>query len=97
MKIDKRLIDSYPFAVRPLSKADGGGFGIEYPDLPGCISDGHTPEEALINGRDAVKSYLLSCLQYSDPLPKPNSASGIWLQGGPSIQPTADAKDRTLP
>jgi antitoxin HicB len=36
-------IDKYPFTIRPLSSEDGGGFLIEYPDLPGCHSDGDTP------------------------------------------------------
>ena len=66
-------IDKYPFTIRPLSADDGGGFLIEYPDLPGCHSDGETPEQAVINGRDAVRSYLLSCKKHGDPIPKPSS------------------------
>jgi antitoxin HicB len=83
MKIDKTIINSYPFTVRPLSEADGGGFAIEYPDLPGCISDGSTPEEALEHGCDAVKSYLLSCAKHGDPIPRPSAASGQWRQRVP--------------
>jgi antitoxin HicB len=83
MKIDKTLVHSYPFTIRPLSKEDGGGFAIEYPDLPGCISDGETPEEAMKNGADAVKAYLLSCVKYNDPIPKPSEASGQWRQRVP--------------
>jgi antitoxin HicB len=83
MKIDKALIHSYPFAIRPLSEADGGGFAIEYPDLSGCISDGETPQEAVANGADAVKAYLLSCARHGDPLPKPSAASGQWRQRVP--------------
>ena len=64
-------IDKYPFTIRPLSAEDGGGFLIEYPDLPGCHSDGETPEQAIVNGRDAVRSYLLSCRKHGDPIPKP--------------------------
>lgn len=66
-------IDKYPFTIRPLSAEDGGGFLIEYPDLPGCHSDGETPEEAIVNGRDAVRSYLLSCRKHGDPVPQPSS------------------------
>jgi antitoxin HicB len=66
-------IEKYPFAIRPLSPDDGGGYLIEYPDLPGCHSDGETPEEAMVNGRDAVRSYLLSCKKHGDPVPKPSS------------------------
>ena len=46
--------DTYPALIRPLSEDEGGGWLVEYPDLPGCMSDGETPEEALQNGRDAV-------------------------------------------
>ena len=80
MKIDKALIRSYPFTIRPLTEPDGGGFAIEYADLPGCISDGDTLEEALRNGSDAVKAYLSSCSAHGDPLPKPGDASGQWRQ-----------------
>ncbi|MGA2145997.1 MAG: toxin-antitoxin system HicB family antitoxin [Bryobacteraceae bacterium] len=66
-------IDKYPFTIRPLSAEDGGGYLIEYPDLPGCHSDGETPEQAIVNGRDAVRSYLLSCKKHGDPVPKPSS------------------------
>lgn len=40
----------YAFMLRPLSTEEGEGWLISYPDLPGCMSDGETPEEALANG-----------------------------------------------
>ena len=66
----------YPFTVRPLTAKDGGGFLIEYPGLPGCVSDGDTEEEAIRNGRDAVLSYLRSCVKHGDPVPRPGSLLG---------------------
>jgi antitoxin HicB len=48
----------FPFTIRPLTHEEGGGFLIEYPDLPGVISDGETPEEAIANGRDALNAAL---------------------------------------
>lgn len=48
----------YPFEVRPLSAEEGGGFLISYPDFADCISDGETVEEALTNGKDALKSTI---------------------------------------
>ena len=83
MKIDKALIHSYPFTIRPLSETDGGGFAIEYPDLPGCISDGETPEDALKQGSDAVKAYLMNCLKHGVVVPCPAAASGQWRQRVP--------------
>lgn len=66
-------IDKYPFTIRPLAAEDGGGFLIEYPDLPGCHSDGETVEQAIAGGRDAVRSYLASCRKHGDPVPKPGA------------------------
>ncbi|MCX6598531.1 MAG: type II toxin-antitoxin system HicB family antitoxin [Acidobacteria bacterium] len=83
MNLDQQRIDSYPLTIRRLSAEDGGGFAVEYPDLPGCLSDGSTPEEALVNGRDAVKAYLTSCAAHGDPMPRPSDASGQWRQRVP--------------
>jgi antitoxin HicB len=51
-------IDDLPrFEIKPLSAEDGGGYLIEFPDYPGCMADGETPEEAIREGRDALQSY----------------------------------------
>lgn len=34
-----------------------GGRVAEVPSLPGCISEGNTKEEALMNVRDAIETY----------------------------------------
>jgi antitoxin HicB len=41
------------FQIRPLIEEEGGGYPIEFPDLPGCLSDGATIEAAIANGADA--------------------------------------------
>ncbi|UVC07675.1 type II toxin-antitoxin system HicB family antitoxin [Rhizobium sp. TH2] len=43
--------------IRPLLESEGEGYLIEFPDFPGCMADGETPEEAKIEGRDALLSY----------------------------------------
>lgn len=53
-------IGGYPFNIRTLSKGDGGGFLIEFPDLPGCMSDGNTIEEAIANGADAMEGWIVA-------------------------------------
>lgn len=50
--------DQFPFVVRPLEAEEGGGFLIEFPDLPGCISDGDTIEQAIENGMAAKAAWL---------------------------------------
>jgi antitoxin HicB len=79
-------LESYPFTIRPLSQEDGGGFLIEYPDIPGCMSDGETPAAAILNGKDALKSALRTIREFGDPIPKPGSfsaSSGQWRQRVP--------------
>ena len=46
----------YP-AVFHLSE-DVGGYWVEFPDLPGCFSQGDTLEEALENSKEALGLYL---------------------------------------
>jgi antitoxin HicB len=74
----------YPVEIRPLSKEEGGGYSITFPDLPGCCSDGATPEEAIDNGRDALESWLAVAREVSDELAKPFSkVSGRFVQRVP--------------
>jgi len=48
----------YSFEMRPLTEAEGGGWLISFPDLPGFISDGETPEEAIDNGKGAMECWI---------------------------------------
>jgi predicted RNase H-like HicB family nuclease len=41
-----------------LREAEEGGYTVEVPALPGCISKGATYEEALANIREAIVAYL---------------------------------------
>ena len=85
MKHKSRSSD-YPFTVRPLTEEEGGGYLIEFPDLPGCISDGETPEEAIRNGEDALRGYLLTLKGCGKLVPRPGTtfgASGQWRQRVP--------------
>ncbi len=81
----KKKID-YPFTIRHLSKEDGGGYFIEFPDLPGCISDGDTIEETIINGCDAVSCWIKAAKKVHRAIPPPGSfekQSGKWVQRVP--------------
>jgi predicted RNase H-like HicB family nuclease len=41
-----------------LEPSDEGGYTVYVPSLPGCISEGNTLEEALVNIREAIELYL---------------------------------------
>ena len=76
MKRDELKLDQYRFTVRPMTDEEGTGYLIEFPDVPLCMSDGATVEEAIVNGRDALKCCLLTMKEFGDPIPKPGS-SGV--------------------
>lgn len=65
---------AYPLQIAPLPPEDGGGFLAIAPDLPGCISDGDTPEAALRNGYDAIESWLAAAEAHGVPIPSPSPA-----------------------
>jgi predicted RNase H-like HicB family nuclease len=62
----------YPVLIEPLPAEDGGGFIATVPDLPGCISDGETPEEALANVRDAVALWIDEARALGRAVPEPS-------------------------
>ena len=62
-------MSEYPFTVRPLSTDEGGGYLIEFPDLPGCMSDGDTVEEAIRNGEDAKRDWIAAMREVGRPIP----------------------------
>jgi predicted RNase H-like HicB family nuclease len=62
----------YPVLIEPLSDEDGGGFLATVPDLPGCMSDGETPEEALVNIRDAILTWIEAAEELGRPVPEPS-------------------------
>ncbi len=45
-----------------------------HPDLPGCMSDGQTPEEALVNLADARTLYIEVLTKRGIPIPAPGSS-----------------------
>lgn len=63
----------YPVLVQPLTAEDGGGFLATVPDLPGCMSDGETPEEALTNVRDAILSWIEAAEDLGRAVPPPSA------------------------
>jgi antitoxin HicB len=65
----------YPCVVRPLNEEDGGGYLAFFLDLPGCMSDGDSPQEAIENALDALQVYLEAQEQRGAAIPAPDSAS----------------------
>jgi antitoxin HicB len=67
----------YPVTIRPLTKEEGGGYLAEFPDLPGCIADGETVEQALHEAEDALEAWLITAKEHHDEVPRPSIASNF--------------------
>jgi antitoxin HicB len=64
----------YAIVIEPLSEEDGDGFLATVPDLPGCMSDGQTREEAAHNVEDAIASWLEEARSVGRAIPEPRAA-----------------------
>jgi antitoxin HicB len=62
----------YAVRIERLAESDGGGYLATVPDLPGCMSDGATPEEALKNVQEAIASWIESAREWKLDVPKPS-------------------------
>jgi antitoxin HicB len=72
---------TYTVHVEPIE--DEGGFNVEVPALPGCITWGQTCQEALDMTKDAIEGYLFSLQQHGEPIPherQPNEPLDLGIQ-----------------
>ncbi len=63
----------YAVIIEPLAREYGGGFVATVPDLPGCMSDGETAEQALANIRDAINAWIEEARALGRPVPAPSA------------------------
>lgn len=68
-------VRTYEIVIRPLSVTEGGGFFASVPQLPGCHSDGETPEQALTNVYDAIGCWIEAMEEMGAPVPEPRRAA----------------------
>jgi len=58
----------YPAVFEPLEKHDG--FCVTFPDLPGCVTQGDSLEEAIEMAVDAASGWVLDEIENGDKPPK---------------------------
>lgn len=64
---------NYPVEIRPLSVDEGGGWLASFPDLPGCMGDGATPEGAIADAYEAAAAWLAVAQAQRDVIPQPSA------------------------
>ncbi len=47
-----------------------GGYTVEFPDLPGCVTEGNSMAEALFMAEDAASGWILTMLEEGEELPE---------------------------
>jgi len=65
----------YSLKITKLSDEDGGGWLVEVPDLPGCMSDGATIPEALESINGAIEAWIETALEAGRDVPRPIKAA----------------------
>ena len=52
-----------------IARGEDGYWVAECPSLPGCISQGHTREEAIANIKEAIEGYVATLREDGLPIP----------------------------
>ena len=60
---------------------EDGGYWCEFPDLPGCFSQGDTEKEIVENAQEALEGYLESSLEQGNALPESSDITAFKADG----------------
>jgi predicted RNase H-like HicB family nuclease len=61
--------------IHPLRRRDASGWVAEVEELPGCISQGRTPEEAVERIREAMHDWIAVALEDDVAIPEPRATA----------------------
>ena len=68
------MTDYYPALIRKDADSD---FGVEFPDLPGCITAADTIDAALHHAEEALRFHVDGMLEDGEPVPPPTPIEHI--------------------
>lgn len=60
---------------------EDGGYWAEFPDLPGCQTEGDTVAEVVAEAATALGAYLCSMMERSVPIPEPSDIHALRAEG----------------
>ena len=64
---------------------DGDGFGVTFPDLPGCLTCADTAEEAISNAKEALEGFIYFAEKDGDVLPSPTPFEKLKVPKGATV------------
>lgn len=71
----------YPAVLYPFSDGSGG-YVVEFPDLPGCVTEGRNLEEAISMGEDAASGWILDELEEGNKIPAASDYKDVRAREG---------------
>ena len=71
----------YPAVFKPFTD-QSGGYVVEFPDLPGCVTEGKDLEQAIEMGIDAASGWILGELEDGERIPSASDYSEIDAEDG---------------
>ena len=74
----------YPAVFYPFSDGSGG-YVVEFPDLPGCVTEGKNLEDAFENATDAASGWVLDELEEGNTVPKSSDYDSVERREGGQV------------
>ena len=74
----------YPAVFKPFSDGSGG-YVVEFPDLPGCVTGGDNLEEAIEMGIDAASGWILGELEDGRKVPEATPYERVSAEDGDMV------------
>lgn len=71
----------YPAIFTPYED-DTGGYVVEFPDLPGCVTGGDDMAEAIFMAEDAASGWILTELEAGAKIPEASAVDSIHADAG---------------
>ncbi len=75
------MILIYPAVLYPFSD-NSGGYVVEFPDLPGCVTEGKDLQEAILMGTDAASGWILDELEEGNLVPEASEYHDVKVREG---------------
>ena len=75
----------FPAVFTFYSKEQSPAIGITFPDLPGCVSCGENPADALRMAKDALSLHLLGMEDDNENIPEPSDVLSIEHEKNQSV------------
>lgn len=74
----------YPAVFHPFSDATGG-YTVEFPDLPGCVTEGKNLQEAYEMAMDAASGWILGELEDGNSIPEASEYAKVKSEGNEQV------------